>query len=122
MKTTAYIAGPMTNRAHFNFPAFDAVAAHARELGIDVSNPHEHTHRQVGPSVLCLHEYVAHNGRTVRLYINHDMPRALTMSIVVGDDEEVMHSPAVDFDAIRDNAVIETLEHILALPDAEEPS
>lgn len=39
---TAYIAGPMTNRAHFNFPAFDAVAARARELGIDVSNPHEH--------------------------------------------------------------------------------
>lgn len=39
---TVYIAGPMTNRPHFNFPAFDAVALELRELGYDVSNPHDH--------------------------------------------------------------------------------
>lgn len=42
MIRTAYVAGPMTNRANFNFPAFDAVSAAGRALGIDVSNPHEH--------------------------------------------------------------------------------
>lgn len=41
-KSTVYIAGPMTNRAHFNFPAFDAVAEQMRGEGWEVSNPHEH--------------------------------------------------------------------------------
>jgi hypothetical protein len=41
-KRTAYIAGPMTNIPHFNFPAFDSVARAARAEGFVVSNPHEH--------------------------------------------------------------------------------
>jgi len=40
---TAYIAGPMTNRPGFNFPAFDAVAERCRTVdGWSVWNPHEH--------------------------------------------------------------------------------
>lgn len=39
----AYIAGPMTNRPHFNFPTFDAVAAMLRRwTDWTVHNPHEH--------------------------------------------------------------------------------
>lgn len=38
----AYIAGPMTNRPHFNFPTFDAVAAYLRRHGWEIFNPHEH--------------------------------------------------------------------------------
>ena len=82
---------------------------------------HEHKHRQIGETVVCEHEFVAPNGRTVRLFVNHDMPRSLTMSITVGEDEDVMHSPALDYKELHDQAVIETLEHILDLPDAEDP-
>lgn len=41
MLDAEYIAGPMTNRADFNFPAFDAVAAARRAEGRTVFNPHE---------------------------------------------------------------------------------
>jgi hypothetical protein len=38
-----YIAGPMTHRENFNFPAFDAVAERCRVVdGWTVLNPHEH--------------------------------------------------------------------------------
>lgn len=39
---TCYVAGPMTNRAGFNFGSFDSVAEVLRELGKIVHNPHEH--------------------------------------------------------------------------------
>lgn len=50
MNNTVYIAGPMTNRPHFNFPAFDGVAKHLRLNGWDVSNPHEHD-QEVYPGI-----------------------------------------------------------------------
>jgi hypothetical protein len=37
-----YIAGPMTGLPDFNFPAFNAMAAHLRSLGFEVLNPAEH--------------------------------------------------------------------------------
>ena len=82
---------------------------------------HEHKHRQVGDVALCVHEFVAPNGRTVRLFVNAATPRSLTMSVTVGDDEPVLHSPPLDFQAIHDEAVVDTLEHIFALPEAEDP-
>ncbi len=36
-----YIAGPMTGRPDFNYPAFHAQAARLREFGYDVVNPAE---------------------------------------------------------------------------------
>lgn len=36
-----YIAGPMTNVQHFNYPAFHAAAAHLRVCGWNVVNPAE---------------------------------------------------------------------------------
>lgn len=37
-----YIAGPMRGYDHFNFPAFDAVAADLRYMGAEVRSPAEH--------------------------------------------------------------------------------
>ena len=37
-----YIAGPMTNRPQFNFPAFAKAAADLRRLGYKIINPAEH--------------------------------------------------------------------------------
>ena len=83
---------------------------------------HEHKHRQIGSQVLCVHEYVHEpTGRTVRLFVNAATPRSLTMSVTVGDDEPVLHSPPLDFQAIHNKAVVDTLEHIFALPEAEDP-
>lgn len=36
-----YLAGPMTFRPYFNFPAFDSLAAQRRREGHTVFNPHE---------------------------------------------------------------------------------
>lgn len=82
---------------------------------------HEHGHREVAGHGFCVHEYTAANGRTVCLYVDQDNGRVLTMSIMVGDDEEVLVAPPVDFEKIHDEAVVNTLEHILALPDAKDP-
>lgn len=82
---------------------------------------HEHGHREIGGHGFCIHEYTAANGRIVRLYVDQNNGRALTMSIIVGDDEDVLAAPPIDFEKIHDEDVVNTLEHILALPDAEEP-
>jgi hypothetical protein len=37
-----YLAGPMRGIADFNYPAFDAGAAHLRSLGHEVFNPAQH--------------------------------------------------------------------------------
>ena len=42
-----YVAGPMRGYDHFNFPAFDAAAAHLRARGHDVRNPADHD-RELG--------------------------------------------------------------------------
>lgn len=41
MKQRIYIAGPMRGYWEFNFPAFDAAAAHLRAAGYDVVSPAE---------------------------------------------------------------------------------
>lgn len=46
-KLRAYLAGPMTGRQYFNFPAFDAAAAVLRAAGWEVFSPAEHD-RSVG--------------------------------------------------------------------------
>lgn len=38
---TTYIAGPMTGLPDFNYPAFHAMAAQLRSVGVDVRNPAE---------------------------------------------------------------------------------
>jgi len=40
-KLRVYLAGPMTGRAEWNFPAFREAAAELRALGFDVVSPHE---------------------------------------------------------------------------------
>lgn len=37
-----YLAGPMSNIAAFNFPAFDAACERLRGAGLDIVSPHEH--------------------------------------------------------------------------------
>jgi hypothetical protein len=37
----AYIGGPMSGKPQFNFPAFDAAAAHLREQGWEIVSPAE---------------------------------------------------------------------------------
>lgn len=41
MKYRYYVAGPMTGIPHFNFPMFNATAAHLRSQGHEVFNPAE---------------------------------------------------------------------------------
>lgn len=36
-----YLAGPMSDRPRFNFPAFERAAAELRACGVDVVSPHE---------------------------------------------------------------------------------
>jgi hypothetical protein len=43
-----YIAGPMTGIPGFNYPAFHAMAARLRELGLHVENPAEGPHPEAG--------------------------------------------------------------------------
>lgn len=38
-----YLSGPMTGLPEFNYPAFNAAAAHLRALGVHVENPAENT-------------------------------------------------------------------------------
>ncbi|MFL1531690.1 MULTISPECIES: DUF4406 domain-containing protein [Pseudomonas] len=38
----AYVAGPMTGIADFNYPAFNDVADHLRAQGFEVENPADH--------------------------------------------------------------------------------
>jgi len=45
-----YIAGPMTGRPEFNFPAFDDAAERWRRQGFDVVSPAEHD-RETGLDV-----------------------------------------------------------------------
>ena len=99
----------------------ELLAMAAMTMYSQTPNTNEHKHVERGDVVLCVHEYIASNGRTVRLYVNGHTPRMLTMSIIVGEDEPVMHAPPMDFKAMHDDAVVETLEHIFQLPDAEEP-
>ena len=47
-----YIAGPMTHRPQFNFPAFAEAAADLRRLGYDVINPAEHDSEPVQAAAL----------------------------------------------------------------------
>lgn len=43
-----YIAGPMTGKEKFNFPAFDAVEDHYNQLGWEVFNPAAHDRNLLG--------------------------------------------------------------------------
>lgn len=52
MDKPVYIGGPMSGIAHFNFPAFDAAAAHLRGLGWDVVSPSEMDIPEVRASAL----------------------------------------------------------------------
>lgn len=45
---TLYIAGPMSGKAHHNFPAFDEAAQTLRQLGYRVINPAELTRELPG--------------------------------------------------------------------------
>lgn len=83
--------------------------------------PEEHRHADILGNLVCIHEYFAANGRIVRLFCNHGTPRTLTMSVTVGPDEPVLSAPQIDYKESHDAAVIDTLESILALPDAEDP-
>jgi hypothetical protein len=44
MNKKAYIAGPMTGKMNWNFPAFHEAARILRAEGYDVNNPAEHSH------------------------------------------------------------------------------
>ena len=89
------------------------------------SSTAEHNHAPLpgtdGMIVVCIHEYRAQNGRSVRLFVNPRTPRTLTMSITVGDGEVIHRAPEVNFEEIHDQATVNTLEHILSLPDAKDP-
>lgn len=41
MNGSVYVAGPMTDIAEFNYPAFNAAAARLRAMGYHVENPAE---------------------------------------------------------------------------------
>lgn len=42
MSKKFYLAGPMSNIAAFNFPAFDAACERLRAANFDIVSPHEH--------------------------------------------------------------------------------
>ena len=58
MTTVAYLSGPMNGVEGYNYPAFNAAAAHLRELGLAVFNPAESFE---GDSSLAYSTYLRHD-------------------------------------------------------------
>jgi len=68
-----YLAGPMSNIEHYNFPAFDAAAAQLREAGHEVFSPAEND-RENGFDATGLkgHEAAEH-GFSLRTALKQDL-------------------------------------------------
>lgn len=76
MTFRAYLAGPMTGLAEYNFPAFRTATAELRELGWEVFSPAE------------VDEAAGFNPKTdrpepLRHYMKHDLPAVLTSDVLV---------------------------------------
>lgn len=69
-----YVSGPMTGFPEFNFPAFDAAAAHLRSLGHEVFSPAEKD-RELGfdPRGLSGFESLNQFGLSLRELIRADL-------------------------------------------------
>ena len=84
-----YVAGPMTGRPEFNYPAFNAVAAELRAAGHHVENPAEnpdpackswagYMRMAIAQLVTCDAIYLLHGWRVSRgARIEHDLACAL---------------------------------------------